>query len=196
MAGTGTRRLRADAEQNTARILAAAEEVLAVEPAASLERIGEAAGLTRATVHRRFASRQALLDALTDQLDRRYLSALEQSRMDTAPPLVVFLRLTEILFELKVSNRFAMELMSGRDECRAGLSPAVEDGLEQVFARLREAGDITATGAEWCRRVYLAMAHEVHQLPEDAEDLVAAGGSRPLLVVRAVVGALGGTPQA
>lgn len=192
---TGTRRLRADAEHNTARILAAAEEVLAVDPAASLERIGEAAGLTRATVHRRFASRLALLEALTEQLNQRYLSALDQSRMDTAPALVVFLRLTEIVFELKVSHRFAMELMSDRDDCHTGLSPEVAAGLEQVFARLRESGDITATGADWCRQVYLALLHEVHQLPEDAADLVAAGASRPELVVRAVVGALGGASR-
>ncbi|HEX7306653.1 TetR/AcrR family transcriptional regulator [Lentzea sp.] len=195
MAETGTRRLRADAEQNTARILTAAAEVLAADPLASLERIGEAAGLTRATVHRRFASRQALLEALTEQLDQRYLSALEQSRMDTAPPRPVFLRLTEILFELKVSHRFAMELMSAKSDCRSGLSPRVEEGLEQVFARLRSAGDITATGADWCRGVYLAVVHEVTQLPPDAPDLVAAGGSRAELVVRTVVGALGGTSQ-
>ena len=192
---TGARRLRADAEQNTARILAAAEEVLAVDPAASLERIGEAAGLTRATVHRRFASRQALLEALTGQLNERYLNALEQSRMDTAPPLVVLRRLTEIVFELKVSHRSAMELMSTLTGCRGGLSPEVAAGLEQVFARLREAGDITATGADWCRQVYLALLHEVHELPDDAADLVAVGSSRPELVVRSVVGALGGPRQ-
>ncbi|MEU7474671.1 TetR/AcrR family transcriptional regulator [Lentzea sp. NPDC042327] len=191
---TGARRLRADAENNTARILAAAAEVLAADPAASLERIGEAAGLTRATVHRRFASRQALLDALTDQLNQRYLSALDQSRMDTAAPLVVFLRLTEILFELKVSHRFAMELMGQSDGCRDGLSPEVAAGLEQVFARLRAAGDITATGADWCRQVFLALVHEVNRLPDDAPDLVAAG-SRPQLLVQAVTGALGGTPR-
>ncbi|MFD5828294.1 TetR/AcrR family transcriptional regulator [Lentzea sp. NPDC060358] len=195
MADTGTRRLRADAEQNTARILAAAAEVLATDPAASLERIGEAAGLTRATVHRRFASRHALLEALTEQLDQRYLSALEQSRMDTAPPRLVFRRLTEILFELKVSHRFAMELMSTRDGCQSGLSPEVQAGLEQVFARLRSAGDITATGADWCRQVYLAMVHEVALLPDDAADLVAAGGSRAELVAGAVIGALGGVPH-
>ncbi|GAB2830995.1 TetR/AcrR family transcriptional regulator [Lentzea nigeriaca] len=189
------RRLRADAEHNIARILAAAEEVLAVDPAASLEQIGEAAGLTRATVHRRFASRQALLEALTERLNQRYLSALDQSKAETAPPLVVLRRLTEIVFELKISHRFTMELMSARDGCRSGLSPEVEAGLEQVFVRLREAGEITATGADWCRQVYLALLHEAHELPDDAADLVAAGRSRAELVVRAVVGALGGAPS-
>jgi AcrR family transcriptional regulator len=186
------RRLRADAEHNTARILAAAEEVLAADPAASLERIGEAAGLTRATVHRRFASRRALLEALTEQLNHRYLTALDQSRADGAPPLVVFRRLTEIVFQLKASHRFAMQLMSDEAGCHGGLTPEVASGLEEVFALLREAGEITATGADWCRQVYLALLQEADQLPEDAPDLVEAGRSKAELVVRAVTGALGG----
>ncbi|MFD9700929.1 TetR/AcrR family transcriptional regulator [Lentzea sp. NPDC059081] len=192
MATTGTRRLRADAEQNTARILAAAAEVLADDPSASLERIGEAAGLTRATVHRRFASRQALLAALAEELNQRYLGALDQSWVDTAPPREVFLRLTEIVFELKVSHRFAMELLNGPSGCQTGLSPEVEERLDRVFARLRAAGEITATGAWWCRQVYLALLHEAHEVPVDTADLAAAGGSRPELVVAAVLGALGG----
>lgn len=43
-ADAGPRRLRADAERSTARILAAAEEVLAVDANATLERIADAAG--------------------------------------------------------------------------------------------------------------------------------------------------------
>ncbi|MFD4635982.1 TetR/AcrR family transcriptional regulator [Lentzea sp. NPDC058436] len=188
-----SRRLRADAETNTERILAAAEDVLAVDPTASLERIGEAAGLTRVTVHRRFASRQVLLEALSERLNQRYVSALEQSRAEATSPLLEFRRLTEIVFDLKVSHRFAMELTADQDDCRPGLSSEVTAGLEQTFARLRAAGDITARGAEWCRHVYLAILHEVHELPDDAPDL--AGASRAELVVRAVIGALGGTPQ-
>lgn len=189
------RRLRADAETNTARILAAAETVLAADPAASLERIGEAAGLTRVTVHRRFASRLALLEALSEQLNQRYLSALDQARAGAASPLLEFQRLTEMVFELKVSHRFAMELTSDQDGCHSGLSPEVTTRLEQVFTRLRESGDITASGADWCRHVYLALLHEVHELPENAPDLVAADGVRAELVVRAVIGALGGSTQ-
>lgn len=192
MTTPAARRLRADAEHNTARILAAAEEVLAADPAASLERIGEAAGLTRATVHRRFASRQALLDALTEQLNQRYLSALAQSKVGNPPPLVAFRRLTEIVFDLKVSHRYAMDLVSAQDNCRSALSPEVAAGLEEIFAQLRESGEITATSPAWCRQVYLALLNEAHELPDDTTDLVEAGRSRAELVVRAVVGALGG----
>ncbi|WP_254896761.1 helix-turn-helix domain-containing protein [Amycolatopsis sp. Hca4] len=85
-AAAGSRPLRADAERSTARILAAAEEVLAVDANATLERIAEAAGLARATVHRRFSSRKALLEALTGVLNERYVCGLEQARVATAPP--------------------------------------------------------------------------------------------------------------
>ncbi|BCJ50130.1 hypothetical protein Asp14428_16050 [Actinoplanes sp. NBRC 14428] len=78
--------MRADAERSTARILKAAEVVLADEPGAPLERIADAAGLARATVHRRFSSRKALIDALTAQLNERYLLGLKQARVDSAPP--------------------------------------------------------------------------------------------------------------
>lgn len=188
MAGTGTRRLRADAEQNTARILAAAAEVLAADSSASLERIGEAAGLTRATVHRRFASRQALLEALAEQLNQRYLDGLRESSVDTAPPREVLLSYTAAVFELKTTHLFVMELVG--DDCATGLSPEVVAGIDRLFARLREAGEITATSDRWCRRVYLALLHEVHLLPDDAPEL--RERSKAALVTETVLGALGG----
>ena len=184
------RRIRADAERSTARVLEAAETVLAVDAAASLERIADAAGLARATVHRRFASRTALLDALAEQLSRRYLLGLAEARVETAPPLVALHRLTEIVFELKLGHRFAVQLT-------AALTPAVLDGLDLLFARLRAAGAITAVEPAWGRRVYLALLHEVHDLPADSATLAPSGpdgvATRVDLLVRTVLGALGGS---
>lgn len=184
------RRIRADAERSTARVLEAAETVLAVDAAASLERIADAAGLARATVHRRFASRSALLDALAGQLSQRYLLGLAEARVETAPPLVALHRLTEIVFDLKLSHRFAVQLT-------AALTPAVLDGLDLLFARLRAAGAITAVDPAWCRRVYLALLHEVHDLPADSATLATSGAdevaTRVDLLVRTVLGALGGS---
>lgn len=184
------RRIRADAERSTARVLEAAETVLAVDAAASLERIADAAGLARATVHRRFASRSALLDALAEQLSQRYLLGLAEARVETAPPLVALHRLTEIVFDLKLSHRFAVQLT-------AALTPAVLDGLDLLFARLRAAGAITAVDPAWCRRVYLALLHEVHDLPADSATLAPSGAdevaTRVDLLVRTVLGALGGS---
>jgi AcrR family transcriptional regulator len=192
MGGDGTvRRIRADAERSTARILEAAEAVLAVDPAASMERIADAAGLTRVTVHRRFASRAALLDALAEQLNERYLLALTEARVETAPPLVALHRLTEIVFDLKLTHRFAVQLP-------AAVTPKVLDGLDLLFARLRDLGAITAVDPAWCRRVYLALLHEVHDLPAGCPILTSSGvgdegAARVDLLVRTVLGAVGGT---
>jgi AcrR family transcriptional regulator len=176
--------VRADAERSTARILAAAEAVLAVDAGASLERIADEAGVARATVHRRFASRQALLDALVEQLNQRYARALEQARVATAPPAAALEHVSEIAFELKISHPFVIGL-------NAEQTPEVRAGIDLLFTRLRDAGDITASGAGWCRAVFLALMTEVHLLPDDAPDLVAAG-SRAALLTRTVLGALRG----
>ncbi|MEU1304416.1 TetR/AcrR family transcriptional regulator [Streptomyces shenzhenensis] len=185
------RRIRADAERSTARILEAAEAVFAEDPAASLERIADAAGLARVTVHRRFASRTALLDALAEQLSQRYLLGLTEAQVETAPPLVALHRLTEIVFDLKLGHRFAVQLS-------AALTPAVLDGLDLLFARLRDAGAITAADPAWCRQVYLALLHEVYDLPAGSPTLTSAGAGDEVeakvdLLVRTAVGALGGS---
>jgi AcrR family transcriptional regulator len=191
--------MRADAERSMARILEAAEAVLADDPNASLERVADAAGLARATVHRRFASRGALVDALTVQLNERYRQGLRQARVDTAPPLLALHRLTETVFELKVSHRFAMNAAADPVTQCPRLSPEVVEGLELLFARLRTAGVITAAGPSFCCRVFLALLHEVARLPDDAPDLAQGGdptGARIDLLVRTVIGALGGDGQA
>lgn len=182
---------RADAVRSTARILEAAEDVLAADAAASLERIADVAGLSRATVHRRFASRTALLDALAEQLSERYLLGLAEARVETAPPVVALQRITEIVFQLKLSHRFAIQLT-------AALTPAVLDGVELLFARLRGAGAITAVDPAWCARVYLALLHEVHELPADSPSLRSSRAenetaARVDLLVLTVLGALGGS---
>ncbi|WP_075299722.1 MULTISPECIES: TetR/AcrR family transcriptional regulator [unclassified Pseudonocardia] len=191
------RRMRADAERSTARILAAAEEVLSVDPNATLERIADVAGLARATVHRRFSSRRALLEALSGRLNERYRQGLEQARVRTAPPVAALHRLTQLLFELKADSRAIMELTT---DSTTGMSPADDDviaGLDLLFSRLRDAGEITATDPAWCRGVYLAVVHEAARLPTGSSVLALDGdpsaeaGVRADLTYRTVLAALG-----
>jgi AcrR family transcriptional regulator len=56
-------------------------QVFAQDADASMEQVAEAAGLTRITVHRRFANRQALLEALA-------VSAKQQARLTGLLPTV------------------------------------------------------------------------------------------------------------
>jgi AcrR family transcriptional regulator len=187
------RRVRADAERSTARILEAAETVLAADSTASLERIADAAGLARATVHRRFSSRSALLDALAAQLTERYLQGISEARIETAPPVVALYRMTDTVFALKTGHRFAVQLT-------AALTPEVLAGLDRLFVRLREAGAITAADPTWGRRVYLALLGEVDGLPSDSPTLAASEAgdvaARVDLLVTSVLGALGGKAPA
>jgi len=68
---------RADALRNTQRILDATAEVLATDPAATLEQVALRAGVSRATVYHHFDGRDALLDALTEQSIRDVKAALD-----------------------------------------------------------------------------------------------------------------------
>ena len=64
---TATDPLRADALRNRERILDAAQRMLERSPSATLVDIAAAAGVSRSTLHRRFANRDELLAALRDR---------------------------------------------------------------------------------------------------------------------------------
>ncbi|WP_432564817.1 TetR/AcrR family transcriptional regulator [Kineococcus sp. SYSU DK003] len=183
---TGTRRVRADAERSTARILEAAEGVLAADPNAPLERIADAAGLARATVHRRFANRTALLTALADQLNCRYELAFDEAEAATDDPLALLCELSHRVFALKIANRFALALADTP-------GPRSLERMTRLFERLHEAGVIATADPAWTRGVCLALLDEVHRLPADSPAL--GGGdeisARSELFVRALLGALG-----
>ena len=119
------RPLRADAERSVRAILEAAERVLAADPGASMEQIAEAAGVARTTVHRRFASRQALIEALAESAVRQLAQAVEDGRPDTAPPLVALHRITANVLRIKGAWSYALgrptDEGGGR---RGGLGPA------------------------------------------------------------------------
>ena len=119
--------------------------------------------------------------------------------MATAPPVAALYRLTELLFELKVDNRAIMELTADPATKMTPMSPEVTAGLELLFRRLWEAGEITAADTAWCCAIYLAVVHEAAQLPVDSPALGTSPGevgARADLTYRTVLAALGaGRPQ-
>ncbi|MEU6818631.1 hypothetical protein [Streptomyces sp. NPDC046860] len=67
-----------------------------------------------------------------------------------------------------------------------------------MFARLRDTGAIAAADPAWCRQVFLALLHEVNDLPVDSPSLPFSAnggetGARVDLLVRTTLGALGGS---
>ena len=78
VSGAPARPLRVDAARNRARVLAAAAEVFAVRGLdVTLDDIAAHAGLGVGTVYRRFADREALVEALFDERIRRTIERMQ-----------------------------------------------------------------------------------------------------------------------
>ncbi|MFC5661804.1 TetR/AcrR family transcriptional regulator [Kitasatospora misakiensis] len=167
---TPGRPLRADAERSVRAILAAAERVLAEHPGATMEQIAEAAGVTRTTVHRRFANRQALIDALATEAAAKLAEAIEDGHPETAPPLVALHRATANVLRVKAAWGFALGPAVAGSEQAARIHGEVARRCIELLGRIQEQGAIAADAdLEWVRRVYYALIGEVlHTAPAGA----------------------------
>jgi AcrR family transcriptional regulator len=158
--------LRADAERSVRAILEAAERVLAEDPSASLEQIAEDAGLTRTTVHRRFANRQALLDALALSAKQQLLDAIEEARPDAAPALVALHRVTANVARVKTTWRFSLSHAHAHSEAAAAVWREVDVHTVQLLDRAQREGLLDpATDLDWTRQVYYALLSEALNRP-------------------------------
>ncbi len=141
-------------------ILEAAERVYSANSAASIEQVAEAAGVARATVHRRFATRDALLSALTEWAEDRLHEAVDLANPESAPPMVALYQLTANVLRVKIGWRFSMRM--------AALSPTTAPRRDDLMARcealLRRAQDAGMVRPEvdipYARRVYQALVDE------------------------------------
>ncbi|MEV4110326.1 helix-turn-helix domain-containing protein [Nonomuraea sp. NPDC049695] len=175
MKTTGGRALRADAERTMTAILEAAERTLSRDPASTMEQIAEAAGVARTTVHRRFATREALIDALALWATQRFAAAVGAAHPDTAPPLVALYQTTANVLDIKAGWGFAMSQASSANPEVARLHSEVRDTCERLFRRAREAGVMRADAdLAWTRRVYYALIHEAAQNRDDKDNDVLA----------------------
>jgi len=155
------RALRADAERSVRAILEAAERVLADGPAASVEQIAEAAGLTRTTVHRRFASRQAIIDALAVSAKRELADAIEEAHADQAPPLVALHRVTANVLRTKGDWRFTLGNPLADTSAANEIWAEINEGCLELLSRAQRDGLIDAsTDLHWTRQVYYALLRE------------------------------------
>jgi AcrR family transcriptional regulator len=132
--------VRADARDNRARIMTAADEVFGRAPGASTDDVARLAGVGIATVFRHFPTKTELLEAvLTLRLERLRDRALELAG-DDDPGTAFFGFFTQVVSESASKLAIAQALIS------AG-SAAGEDA-QKAGRGLREAFDVLLTRAQ------------------------------------------------
>jgi AcrR family transcriptional regulator len=168
--------LRADAERTVHSILEAAEQVLSADPSASMEQIAEQAGVARTTIHRRFATREALIEALADSAVRQVEEAVTAARPRTAPPLVALHQGTANILGVKLAWRFAITQVSPGSPA-AHIQERLAAELDLVLQRLQQARLMRAdVDLGWARRAYQGLLNAAIS-PDESEtdpDLLAA----------------------
>lgn len=134
--------LRADAQRNRERILAAAEEVFLERGAgAALEYVAKRAGVGIGTLYRRFPTREALLAAM---YSARFLAFAEACRArDAEFDAIGALRayLEDLVVHTNVYRGFAASLGTVLQTGTAGCHATSQEG-KRLLARAQKAGAI------------------------------------------------------
>lgn len=146
--------MRADAARNLAGVLHAGARLLADDPSTPLAAIATAAGVDRTTVHRRFATREALLSAVFEAKLDSAERVLDDARLTAAPVAVALHRYVEGIIpvsrEWPVDTRRMMRADPEADRRAAAQSAR----LDAFVQRAADEGLLRAdVSAAWARAV-------------------------------------------
>jgi AcrR family transcriptional regulator len=176
--GTVRAIMRADAARNIAAVLRVGARLLAQDPSTSIAAIAGAAGVDRTTVHRRFATREALLSAVFQAKLDSAERVLDEARLLEAPVEVALHRYVEGIIpvsrEWPVDTRRMMREDPGASERREEQSRRLDEFLERAAREGYLRPDVSLP---WARTVLDQLVDSVaHHFPDvaapQAADLV------------------------
>jgi len=132
--------MRADATRNIEAVLQTGARLLAEDRGTSIATIAAEAGVDRRTVYRRFAHREALLDAVIHAKLEAIDGVLGDARLESAPVAVALHRFVEGI--IAVVRRYPIELdpvhgdaesyarrLNQRERVAAFIQRAIDEGL-------------------------------------------------------------------
>ncbi|MFA1544143.1 TetR/AcrR family transcriptional regulator [Actinomadura monticuli] len=142
------RPLRADALRNRAKVLAAAEEVFAVQgTSASTEEVARKAGVGIGTVFRHFPTKESLLEAVLVALLERLAGEAEELRSAADPGEAFFGFFSRVVSRAATKQAVTEALAEAGVDARAATGragPGLRAALGALLERAQEAGAVRA----------------------------------------------------
>jgi AcrR family transcriptional regulator len=150
---------RSDAIRSQRRIIEAATELLAEDPAASMEEIASAAGVGRATVHRHFSTRAALLRAVFVAALEELATAVRSADLAHLAPIPALDAVLDAVLEVPRAYRVLVRATTPEeDEEIRERFEAIVEVVGEVITRARDAGLVRDDlSDEWVADVWSAI---------------------------------------
>jgi AcrR family transcriptional regulator len=141
-----SRPLRADARRNRARVLEAAETVLARDGmAASLREIARQADVGLATIYRQFPTKEALYEAIVLERIRRLVEEAQASADTDDAGTAFFAFFTRVVADATEQKMLVDALADAGVDVKAGMGDlhrAMLDAIEALLTRAQRAGAV------------------------------------------------------
>jgi AcrR family transcriptional regulator len=160
--------MRVDATRNLEAILETAARLLAEDPSTSMTAIAAEAGVNRRLVHRRFASREELHDAVVHTKLEAIDVVLRDARLDSAPVAVALHRFVEGI--IAVVRRYPIDPEQMRDDAES--YARMLDQRAQIAAFMQRAMDEGLIRSDLPEGLPQALLHQsigllARQFPDD-----------------------------